>query len=491
MYRAPRLALPFLLGLISACGGGPGSDVPDASGELVVTLRLFDNPQSTLSALATVDTTWECRVELEFESASTAPQRSWRSRAGRVHEIPVVGMRPETTYTVRAIAFVDGVEAVVSADHEYTTGAIPPEIPPFTVTSYDASRVQPGVTFFVPIEAPFDFFADTLTYVGVDTDGEVVWYYQTPIQTPRVNPITRMLPDGTLLIGIYHGFRNITVAGETLWEITAEDVGLESFHHDAALLPNGNLLVIGGERSTVNVPGLGGLVEVDRDSLYEVTLDGQIVWDWAYADHMDDQRFPGPLAQTANMGGSYEQTHANAVVYLPADDTILFSVRNQSWILKIDHATGEVLWTLGDGGDFVLTNEDVSTGHTWFYSQHAPELHADGSIFLYDNGNDRLPLTEDRFTRAVQLQLDETLGEAELVWQYQTDVYTPILGDADLLPNGNVLVCVGGTGIDGLTPSQIVEVTRDATPTEVWKLSYPGNILYRAEREPTLYVPLD
>lgn len=491
MYRAFGSASALCFGLVCACGGDSGNDEPDASGELEVRLRLVDNPQSTLSALATVDTTWECRVELEFWSDDTAPQRSWRSLAGRVHDIPVVGMRPESTYTVRAIAYVDGVEAGASAEHEYTTGSVPLEIPPFDVTTYDASRVQPGVTFFVPIEAPFDFFADTLTYVGVDTDGEVVWYYQTAIETPRVNPITRLLPDGTLLVGIYHGFRNITVAGETLWEITADDVGLGGFHHDVALLPSGNLLVIGGDRRTIDVPALGGLVEVDSDSLYEVTLDGEIVWDWVYVDHMDDQRYPGPLAQTANMGGSYELTHANAVVYLPADDTILFSVRNQSWILKIDHATGQVLWTLGDEGDFVLTGEDASSLHTWFYSQHAPELQADGSIFLYDNGNDRLPLGEERFSRAVQYRLDETLMEAELVWQYETDVYTPILGDADLLPNGNVLVCVGGTGVDGLIPSQIVEVTRDATPAEVWKLSYLGHILYRAEREPTLYVPLD
>lgn len=490
MYRALGLWIALVSGLLLACSDPSGNGEPDA-GELEVRLALADNPESTLSALATVDTNWECRVELEFWSDDVPPQRTWRSPAGRVHQLPVVSVRAETTYTVRAIAFVDGVEAGVSAEHDFTTGMVPPEILPFDVEVLDASRVQPGVTMFVPIEVPFDFFAETLTYVGVDTAGEVVWYYQTDIETPRVNPITRLLPDGTLLIGVYQGFRNITIAGETLWELTAGDAGLDSFHHDAALLPNGNLLVIGGHRDTYDVGILGGLVEVDADSLHEVTPSGEIVWEWFYVDEVGFQRFPGPLAQTANMGGSYEMTHANAVTYVDADAAILLSVRNQSWILKIDHATGEVLWTFGDEGDFVLTNEDASSLQTWFYSQHAPELLADGSLFLYDNGNDRLPLGEERFSRAVQYQLNESTGEAELVWQYRTATYTPILGDADLLPGGNVLVCVGGTGVDGQTPSQIVEVTRDATPVEVWMLSYPSHILYRAEREPSLYVPRD
>ncbi len=474
-----------------ACGDGKGEDKPDAASEFVVTLTLADNPESTLSALATVSTTWRSRVELEFWSDDTPVQHTWQSPRGHEHELPVVGMRPETAYTVRAIGYVDGVEAGRSAELQYTTGTIPSQILPFDVEILDASRVQPGVTFFVPIEAPIDFFAETLTYAGVDNEGAVVWYYQTPIESTRVNPITRMLPDGTLLIGIYHGFRNITVGGETLWELTSDDAGLGGFHHDAALLSNGNLMVIGGHRSSIDVAVLGGVVEVDSDTLYEVTPSGEIVWHWDYITHLGDQRFPGPLAQTPNMGGGYEMNHSNAVMYQPEDDSILLSVRNQSWILKIDHATGDVLWTFGPEGDFVLTNADASSMRTWFYSQHAPELMADGSIFVYDNGNDRLPLAGDRYTRAVQYQLDEDLLEAELVWQYETDVYTPILGDADLLPNGNVLVCVGGTGVDGLTPSQIVEVTRDATPAEVWKLSYPGHILYRAEKEPTLYVPRD
>ncbi len=465
-----------------ACGAGD-------DGELRVTLTLVSNPRSTLSFKAEVETTWDCQVELEMWSQQTPVQRTWQSPSGRDHGIWLVGMRPNTTYTVRAVALVDGVEVGASEEQQVTTGALPPEILPFSVDVSDASRVSPGVTIFVPIESPFDFFADTLTYVGVDAEGFVVWYYQTPIDTPKVNPIARMLPDGTLLVGIYHGFRNISIAGETLWEVTSDDVGIGGFHHDAWLMPGGNLLVIGGERREIQVEELGGAVNVDTDTIYEVTREGEVVWQWDYLEHMGDQRFPGPLSRTPNMGGAYEVTHSNAVTYLPEDDAVLLSVRNQSWILKIHRQTSQVLWVLGPGGDFSLVSEDASGLDTWFFSQHAPELGPDGTVLVYDNGNDRPPPEAPRFSRAVQYRLDTERMEAEAQWQYVTDVYTPFLGDANLLEGGNVLVCVGGVGTDGQTPAEIVEVTGDASPAEVWRLSYPEHIIYRAVRVPSLYTP--
>lgn len=49
-------------------------------------------------------------------------------------------------------------------------------------------------------------------------------------------------------------------------------------------------------------------------------------------------------------------THANALVYAADDGNLLLSLRDQSWILKIDYQNGsgssDVLWTLGYRGDF-------------------------------------------------------------------------------------------------------------------------------------------
>ena len=38
----------------------------------------------------------------------------------------------------------------------------------------------------------------------------------------------------------------------------------------------------------------------------------------------------------------------------PSSLRVVLSLRHQDWIIRIDRATGEVLWRLGDGGDFTL-----------------------------------------------------------------------------------------------------------------------------------------
>jgi len=70
-------------------------------------------------------------------------------------------------------------------------------------------------------------------------------------------------------------------------------------------------------------------------------------------------------------------------------------MRNQSWILKIDYengtGTGEILWRLGEGGDFQIVGGGPSR---WFYGQHDPNLVLDNgsqlTLAIWDNGNFRI-----------------------------------------------------------------------------------------------------
>ena len=73
---------------------------------------------------------------------------------------------------------------------------------------------------------------------------------------------------------------------------------------------------------------------------------------------------------------------------------LLLSLRNQSWRLKLDYASGidsgNILWNLGLDGDFTLLGGDLSQ---WFYDPHYPNiLTVDGSqttLAIHDDGNDR------------------------------------------------------------------------------------------------------
>lgn len=144
---------------------------------------------------------------------------------------------------------------------------------------------------------------------------------------------------------------------------------------------------------------------------------GEILWSWSCFDHLDTSRYPNELSQQPKPGGVYDWTHANAIVYREEDDSILLSLRHQNWVLKIDHGTSELLWTLGTEGDFTLTGAETDEVLGWFYGQHAPEWRADGSLLLYDNGTLRPGLSSiEYFSRGAEYRLNEQTRQAELLW---------------------------------------------------------------------------
>ena len=91
---------------------------------------------------------------------------------------------------------------------------------------------------------------------------------------------------------------------------------------------------------------------------------------------------------------------------------------------------------------------------------------------MYDNGQGR-PV-ERPYSRVVEFRVDLDARVATRLWEWRDDGwYDPVLGDADWLPNGNVLVTKGFNV--GRTPeiddvSQVVELR---PPDEVvWRLSW-------------------
>ena len=70
------------------------------------------------------------------------------------------------------------------------------------------------------------------------------------------------------------------------------------------------------------------------------------------------------------------------------DDNLLFSMRHQNWIVKIDYADGRgsggVLWRLGPGGDFKLLGGVDPTD--WFYAQHGPSFFSENTTGVFQLG---------------------------------------------------------------------------------------------------------
>lgn len=116
--------------------------------------------------------------------------------------------------------------------------------------------------------------------------------------------------------------------------------------------------------------------------------DGEVIFEW---DSSDYPRFKeGALNNQTNIVDGVgskkanDYMHINSIFIDPKDGNIIISLRHQSAIVKISRETGEVIWTLGGKfDDFGITDDQ-----TFFY-QHTATYLSDGSLMIFNNGNDK------------------------------------------------------------------------------------------------------
>ena len=179
------------------------------------------------------------------------------------------------------------------------------------------------------------------------------------------------------------------------------------------------------------------------DYLAEVTPAGQTVWEWRTWEHLD----PVEDGITEIQAPRTLWHQGNSVLELP-DGDILTSYRPTSTILRISRPTGKILWKLG---------APTVAG------QHAPTPLGNGNILIFDNGPHRLDDSMP-FSRVIEVNP----ATNEIVWKYQDrpawNFFSPRMGNAQRLPNGNTLICESSFG-------RLFEVAKDGEI--VWEYVNP------------------
>ncbi len=430
-----------------------------------VTLSLQAHSQNSLMAIGQVNVSEDASALIEYTSASTTTLRTSESTSATSHTITMIGMRAQTIYTMTAVAtFSDGSE-VRSDAVEFTTGALPDTPPTVSVTT-STDNSAGGITFFGSGVKP----AESSRYWGFDEAGYVVWYLHGEY-SPASSPVIRVVEPGVLLIFLNNSIRTITTEGETIAEYT-----LGRYHHEALLLPNGNTMMLANE-TMVNDDG----DTLTGDKIIEKDASDTTVWEWSSFEHLDTTRFPGSLSQIEKNSG-LDWTHSNALFYIEDENTILLSVRSQSWVVKIDRYSGNILWIMGDSAgtdaSYQYNDKFMSlTAGTWMANQHAPMISDAGEVLIYDNRNESGGA--DDMSRVVKFSINEPSMTATQTWEAISPKYTSSLGDVDELSNGNIMMCSGGPGSE--SQAYIVEVTPDASAETVWQMSIATSV-YRAER---------
>ncbi|MBU3740830.1 MAG: hypothetical protein FGM24_00935 [Candidatus Kapabacteria bacterium] len=211
--------------------------------------------------------------------------------------------------------------------------------------------------------------------------------------------------------------------------------------HECRTLSNGNTILFGFDPRVMDLSGIvsGGKTNarVEGSLIREVTPQGNTVFQWYILDHTNvtDAVDYYDLTQA-----SIDYAHPNSIAE-DLDGNFILSVRHFDAILKINRATGAVMWWLGGEkarrNDFRWINDD-NAGFTGFSHQHSVEVMSNGNIVMFDNGN----MKANSFSRAVMYQLDQTNMTVTKVWEYRhtPDIFTASMGSVQELPNGNILI---------------------------------------------------
>jgi arylsulfate sulfotransferase len=445
----------------------------------------------------------------------------------------VAGMTQKTVYHMAATVVLSNGITVTDTDHTFTTGAASAS---GAVTGLDlvatttaGKTPQPGLEMLNPLDS----------VVVTDLNANILWWYLAPTPANGYIDGVKSLPDGDFLMTIgaissqplalggvvpsmVNEMREVNLGGDTVKEISIDDLNaelatatcqecaglvLQTFHHDVEPLPNGHWLVLSNILRTLSPTTKPPLTvsppqPVLGDVIVDLDENLQPVWAWNEFNHMNPNRQP--------FAGTFpDWTHTNAVLYSPSDGNFIISSRHENFILKVNYkngtGNGEVIWHLGEGGNFKLIGGTDPTD--WMYAQHGPAFFSPNtsgvfSLGIMDNGDDRIfpagnacavakPAASCFYTTIPVFRIDEVARTATLTFHQilpntpSDNLYNTFGGNTNSMANGNVEYDVCGINGPG-GQSWVYEVTQEANPQTVWKMFAQHN-LYRSNRIPSMY----
>ncbi|MBT8238235.1 MAG: aryl-sulfate sulfotransferase [Croceitalea sp.] len=338
--------------------------------------------------------------------------------------------------------------------------------------------------------------------------------YEWPL-TNRLGNDVFLLPNGELLACLKpsNPFMNLGGQGGILqlvapdgfvnWEFEYSSSEKET-HHDAELLPNGNILAMVWERISAETAVEAGFMlneDVFPETIIEIDpATNEIVWEWRSWDHIIQNHDAnkanfGQIADhpelidinyVPNSDSSIEIKgdimHANGIAYDEENDVILLSVNFFSEVWAIDHSTtteearDHSGGNYGKGGDLIYRfgNPQAygnTVGERLFYNNHFPNLlkgENQGKMLVFSNGKgfEQSTVYELELPQAYNLQAN-TNNELNVTWSFtDPELYSLKVSGAVPLPNGNILITEGDFGL--------WEVSRENEV--VWKCNIQGFI---------------
>lgn len=309
--------------------------------------------------------------------------------------------------------------------------------------------------------------------------------------------------------------------GQVVWEFVYSTADYVT-HHDIALMPNGNVLLIAIVRKTLSelqALGYTGTTAKYPGRIIEVQQNGsggQIVWQWEMSDRFIqyvDPAKPGymPIAahpermniNVATSGGgmgpnAYDWFHENGIDYDEGLDQIVLTSRFLSEVFVIDHSTttaeaaGHTGGNGGRGGDFLFrwgkpANYGITGTQTIPAAVHDPHFvqggTMDGWISFFNNSGNNGNSTIDAINPTrVDYNYPWTAGTVwgPTTYQFRHNCLATASGQSagELMPNGNVFAAVSDQYLYEVNSSNAVVWQYNAGPQKAFRYTcdHPGII---------------
>ena len=429
--------------------------------------------------------------------------------------IPIVGLYPNKINDV--VITLKFENKVIIDTIEIRTPPVPNFFPKIEINKVDRQNMEAGIHACDLHFANYGKFKSIPLFF--DDEGIVRWYLDLSFKDKMISPFQK-LQDGTILMVDRHAIYEFNMLGKALRKTTIDtNYGM---HHDVVELPNGDLLICVGTRDAyINIDG----ENIQSDSDHIILLDrkkGIITKEWDLAKHLDVSR------NDINSLRKGDWLHMNALAFVEKDSSIIISGKNQG-IIKLSW-NDELKWILapkkswGNSGrtgegpstqSFLLTavdkndipySKNVQLGldsdddFDFSWGQHAPKLMPNGNLLAFDNGSHRNFGDRNKYSRAVEYQIDERKKEVKQLWQYGKEqgesFFSLIVSDVDYLPKTkNILITSGYILPENNHSGKIVEVNpisgKEVFEATLYFKTLTGNktgawgqqdILYRSER---------
>ncbi len=466
--------------LLAGCDADP-VDVGENELDFLTALTITPNPSghAPLTAEVTLATSRPVQVEVVVKGrdADGDVQRRFDT-VSRQAQVPVLGLYPNFGNTI-ILRFFDA-DGVLLGDTSHTV-ATPPllaDLPSVMINTAMPAAMKSGmnlVSYFghdseLTPQRPFMF----------DAGGTIRWYLDFR-NHPNLSNLfydngVERLANGNLYFGDRSTGRIIEMdmLGRIIrtWTMPGYD-----FHHNVIEKPNGNFVLTVDRQGAATVED--HLIEIDRET-------GGIIREWDLNQALDNRR---RTWETTFADLSVDWFHANGLAYDPADDAIIVSGRTQGTVKLTND--NEVVWilaphagwgTAGNGTDLTtrllhpldgdgqpITEASVLEGTAnhpdfeWAWYQHAPELLPDGTLLLFDNGDNRNYTDQQLYSRAVVYRIDPSAMTIQQVWHYGKerggDTFSRIVSDVDYhATEDNVVFMPGAAGSGASAYGKVVEV---------------------------------